>query len=46
LAIASEIENFCQLKNRDTLSHLWVLLGGYTEEADDVYKLRYQAMLA
>jgi hypothetical protein len=46
LAIASEIDNFCQLKNRDTLSHLWVLLGGYAEEADDVYKLRYQAMLA
>jgi len=46
LAIASEIDNFCQLKNRETLSHLWVLLGGYAEEADDVYKLRYQAMLA
>lgn len=46
LAIASEIDNFCQLRNRDTLSHLWVLLGGYAEEADDVYKLRYQAMLA
>lgn len=45
LAIASEIDNFCQLKNRDTLSHLWVLLGGYADEADDVYKLRYQAML-
>ncbi len=46
LAIASEIDNFCQLKNRETLSHLWVLLGGYAEEADDVYKLRYQSMLA
>jgi hypothetical protein len=46
LAIASEIDNFCQLKNRETLSRLWVLLGGYAEEADDVYKLRYQVMLA
>jgi hypothetical protein len=45
LAIASEIDNFCQLNNRDTLSQLWVLLGGYAEEADDVYKLRYRAML-
>src|SRR5258707_6151993 len=46
LAIASEIDNFCHLNNRETLSRLWVLLGGYVEEADDVYKLRYQAMLA
>lgn len=46
LAILSEIDNFCQLKNRETLSRLWVLLGGHVEEADDVYKLRYQAMLA
>ncbi len=46
LAIASEIDNFCKLKNRETLSRLWVLLGGYAEEADDVYKLRYQGMLA
>jgi hypothetical protein len=46
LAIASEIDNFCHLNNRETLSRLWVLLGGYAEEADDVYKLRYQAMLA
>ena len=46
LAIASEIDNFCQLKNRETLTRLWVLLAGYAEEAADVYKLRYQAMLA
>jgi hypothetical protein len=26
LAIASEIDNFCRLKNRETLSHLWVFL--------------------
>jgi hypothetical protein len=45
LAIASEIDTFCQLNNRETLSHLWVLLGGYAPEADEVYKLRYQAML-
>lgn len=46
LAIASEIDNFCQLNNRETLARLWVLLGGYAEEADDVYKERYQARLA
>ncbi len=46
LAIASEIDTFCQLRNKDTLSHLWVLLGGYAGEADDIYKLRYQSMLA
>jgi hypothetical protein len=45
LAIASEIDNFCQLKNKETLARLWVLLGGYAEEADDVYKERYQGML-
>lgn len=46
LAIASEIDNFCQLNNRETLARLWVLLAGYADEADDVYKERYQAMLA
>jgi len=46
LAITSEIDNFCQLNNRETLARLWVLLGGYAAEADDVYKERYQAMLA
>ena len=45
LAIASEIDNFCQLNNWETLVRLWVLLGGYAEEAQDVYTERYQAML-
>ena len=44
LAIVSELDNCCQLRNRETLSRLWVMLGGYAEEADDVYKMRYQAM--
>jgi hypothetical protein len=34
------------VSNRETLARLWVLLGAYAEEADDVYKERYQAMLA
>lgn len=46
LAIASEIDTFWQLKNQETLSHLWGLLGGYSPEADEVYKLRYQGMLS
>jgi hypothetical protein len=45
LAISSEIDNFCKLNNRETLARLWVLLGGYADEADDVYKGRYQTML-
>lgn len=45
LAIASEIDAFYSLNNRETLSRLWVLLSGYAPEADDVYKLRYQGML-
>lgn len=46
LAIASEIDTFCGLNNRERLSRLWVLLSGYVPEADDVYKLRYQGMLS
>lgn len=46
LAIASEIDTFCRLDNRETLSRLWVLLGGYADEAVNVYKLRYQSMLS
>ena len=45
LAIASEIDSYCQLNNREVLVRLWVILGGYAEEAEDVYKQRYQAML-
>jgi hypothetical protein len=45
LAIVTEIDVFCQLNNRETLARLWVVLAGYAAEADDVYKLRYQAML-
>jgi hypothetical protein len=46
LAIASEIENFCQLGNRDALVRMWVTLGAHAEEAKDVYAQRYQAMLS
>jgi len=45
LAIASEVDTFCQLDNREGLTRVWVTLGGYSEEADNIYKLRYQAML-
>jgi len=44
LAIASEIDHFCQLQNSETLAKLWVLLGGYADEAKDVYNQRYQAI--
>ena len=46
LAITSEIENFCQLDNRDALVGMWVTLGAHSEEAKDVYLQRYQAMLS
>jgi hypothetical protein len=46
LAIGSEIENFCQLDNRDALVGMWVTLGAHVEEARDVYAQRYQAMLS
>lgn len=45
LAIATEIDTFCDLGNRETLAGLWVMLGGHAAEADDIYKLRYQAVL-
>jgi hypothetical protein len=45
LAITSEIENFCQLGNREALVRMWVTLAGHAEEAKEVYERRYQAML-
>jgi hypothetical protein len=46
LAIATEIDTFCSLGHRTDLASLWVLLGGWVEEAKDVYEQRYRAMLA
>jgi hypothetical protein len=45
LAIATEIDTFCSLGYRTALANLWVLLGGWVEEAKDVYDQRYRAML-
>jgi hypothetical protein len=45
LAIATEIDNYCKLNNRDQLSKLWGLLAGYSSDAQDVYEGRYRAML-
>jgi hypothetical protein len=45
LAILSEVESFCHLNNKAALVHVWGLLNGYSEEADDVYKERYQDLL-
>lgn len=46
LAILTEIDSFCRLDNKQALAQLWVTLAGYVSEADDVYKQRYQSMLA
>lgn len=45
LAIASEVDVFCKLNNREALTRMWVVLGGYVAEATDIYKMRYQSML-
>jgi hypothetical protein len=45
LAILSEIANFCHVDNRDDLRRVWGILAGYSEEAGDVYKERYQDLL-
>jgi hypothetical protein len=45
LAIASEIENFCQLGNRDAVVQMWFTLGEHVEEARDVCAQRYQGLL-
>jgi hypothetical protein len=45
LAILSEIDTFCRLDNKEDLVRVWGLLKGYAEEADDVYKERYQELL-
>lgn len=46
LAIATEIDNFCELNNREAAARTWKLLAEHVEEAKDVYEQRYQAMLA
>jgi hypothetical protein len=43
LAIASEIDTFLQLNNRDQAANVWGRLTGYVEEAKDVYAQRYQS---
>jgi hypothetical protein len=45
LAVLSEVDSFCHLDNRGALVRVWKILSGYSEEADDVYKERYQDML-
>ena len=45
LAILSEIDSFCHLNSREALVSVLGLLNGYSEEADDVYKVRYRKML-
>jgi hypothetical protein len=44
LAIASEIEHFCRLGNREPVARIWGLLSGFVDEAKDVYDQRYQAI--
>ncbi|HET6145109.1 MAG TPA: hypothetical protein VFE02_16485 [Candidatus Acidoferrales bacterium] len=45
LGIASEIDTFAKVGNREALVRLWVMLGDHALEAKEVYEQRYQAML-
>ena len=45
LGIASEIEVYCKLNNREQFAKVWTLLAGYNPDAKDVYQMRYQAPL-
>ena len=45
LAIASEIDTFLQLNNREQAANVWGRLTGYVEEAKVVYAQRYQSMV-
>jgi hypothetical protein len=45
LAIATEIDAYRQLANREAIIRLWTLLSGFVPEAKNVYQQRYKAIL-
>lgn len=46
LAIATEIDNYCNLGNCRVISYLWTMFAEHAPEAELMYKQRYQPMLA
>jgi len=45
LGIVSEIENDCNLNNKEQASKIWQCLAEYNADAKDLYETRYKTML-
>ncbi len=45
LAIATEIDIYCDLGNRDTASYLWTIFREYAPEANEMFNMRYKKLL-
>src|SRR5262249_37736236 len=46
LAIATEIDTFCNLGNGEVAAYLWNVLAEYSEEAKEMLQKRYQKLLS
>jgi hypothetical protein len=42
LAIATEIDTYCNFNNHSQIDYLWVMLGEHAIEAKEMYQIRYQ----
>jgi hypothetical protein len=42
LAIATEIDSYCQLGNHAQIDYIWVMFGAHAPEAKEMYEIRYQ----
>ncbi len=45
LGVVSEIENHCNLNNKEQASKIWQRLAEYNADAKDIYEIRYKTML-
>jgi hypothetical protein len=46
LAIATEIDCYCNLGNREVISYLWALFSEHAAEGKEMYRARYEAKLS
>jgi len=46
LAIATEIDCYCNLGNREVISYLWALFSEHAPESKEMYRARYEAKLS
>jgi len=46
LAIATEIDCYCNLGNREVISYLWILFSEHAAEGREMFKARYEAKLS